>query len=63
MTDDLRRDPRTPFAIEVEEAVVVELPWVPNVAPEEERWSRQLADEVQPLVDSLRRLRERGLLD
>ena len=37
--------------------------WHPIDLDEERRYRRQLAEEVRPLVEACRRLRDRGLLD
>jgi hypothetical protein len=37
--------------------------WQPSFRDESRDWSRQLSDEMRPLVESLQRLRDRGLLE
>jgi len=37
--------------------------WAPAVVADERRYRERLHDDVRPLVDACRRLRERGLLD
>jgi tryptophan 2,3-dioxygenase len=37
--------------------------WQPSFRDESRDWSRQLSEEMRPLVESLQRLRDRGLLE
>jgi hypothetical protein len=37
--------------------------WRPAIVRDEAGWDERLRDDVRPLMDSLQRLRERGLLD
>ncbi len=37
--------------------------WQPSFPDESRDWSRQLSEEMRPLVESLQRLRDRGLLE
>jgi hypothetical protein len=37
--------------------------WAPIVLDDERHYRQQLAEEIRPLVEACRRLRDRGLLD
>ena len=62
MSDHSRRsihdDPSEPWPIDVRDE-----PWAPSPIDDERRRRERFAEELRPLIDSLRRLRERGLLD
>ncbi len=64
MIDDRRLQPAaTGPENEAELGSAASETWTPSAITEERRWRDQLHDEIRPLVDSLARLRERGLLD
>jgi hypothetical protein len=62
VSDHIRRPPPDeapePWPIDVTDE-----PWSPSPLADERRRREQFAEEMRPLIDSLRRLRERGLLD
>jgi hypothetical protein len=62
VSDETRRPPTDdtpePWSIDVRDE-----PWAPSAIRDERRRREQFAEEMRPLIDSLRRLRERGLLD
>ncbi|HVL54619.1 MAG TPA: hypothetical protein VM344_10220 [Vitreimonas sp.] len=64
MSERLRPDPVDPDPGELAEGRRIDAAWVPPRRPDEDvARARRLADEIRPLVESLNRLRERGLLD
>lgn len=63
MIEDHRPDGRETDDTEFDDRVRPLDAWSPSVPADEHRWNEQLASEVRPLIESFRRLRERGLLD
>lgn len=64
----MNRDRRPPVQPHVwrpqgDERGAVRSTWQPSFRDESRDWSRQLSEEMRPLVESLQRLRDRGLLE